>query len=407
MTLATRSLPVPLSPVMSTVDPGLVATLRTSAFTRCMASLSPMIDATPNGCASVSRSVRNSRRSRVASSARSTRTATSSRSKGFVEVLERAGFHRADDDLDVLVRREHEHRQIGIELVDPSAGPPGRLRPAAGNRGARHRRGHRAGRGPGPPIPASRISWPSSRSRSASDQRMSSSSSTIRICRADMRLESIGWTRAVRAGHADGGDDRRHVKRLLHDVRGAGLQAPLRRSRTTPRPRAPAPERRAGADRRARGGTSRRRPAGGGRGAMTRGSRSRRPTAVLGVGAGRRDLARHSPPRGSPPPSDQRISGSSSTTQNGRPWERSPAVAAVFRGVGHGRPDSGPKKRSFTNHRRTGIQSPGQGVREGVRDDSGHAASRRADCQPRSRSGSSRRRCSSALATRSTACTSA
>ncbi len=84
MTFATRSLPVPLSPVMSTVDPGLVATFRMSAFARCITSDSPMIDAALYGRAIVSRSVRSSRRSRVASSARVTRSETSSRSNGLV-----------------------------------------------------------------------------------------------------------------------------------------------------------------------------------------------------------------------------------------------------------------------------------------------------------------------------------
>ena len=75
---------MPLSPVMSTVDPGLDATLRTSALTRCIGSDSPMIDSRPKGRESASRSVRSSRRSRVVSSARDTRRATSSRSNGLV-----------------------------------------------------------------------------------------------------------------------------------------------------------------------------------------------------------------------------------------------------------------------------------------------------------------------------------
>ncbi len=84
MTLATRSLPVPLSPVTITVDPGLDATLRASCFTRCIGSVSPMSDPRLYGRARLSRSVRSSRRSLVVSSARDTRRATSSSSKGFV-----------------------------------------------------------------------------------------------------------------------------------------------------------------------------------------------------------------------------------------------------------------------------------------------------------------------------------
>ena len=115
---ATSSLPVPLSPWISTVA-RLGAARAIRSYTARIFALPPMISS--KRCApdrSRLRSSRFSRTSRRRSMALRRTTSTSSFLNGFGEVVERALLGRRDGALDGAERRDHHHRQLVVEAAD-------------------------------------------------------------------------------------------------------------------------------------------------------------------------------------------------------------------------------------------------------------------------------------------------
>ena len=113
-----RSLPVPLSPVSNTVDAGLDATFRSSAFTSPRTRLCPTIRSTLYGCAWLARSAFTSRRNRVVSSAFSTSTAISSTLNGLFASVIDALLHRLNCGVDDREGGQHDDDGVGIGFLD-------------------------------------------------------------------------------------------------------------------------------------------------------------------------------------------------------------------------------------------------------------------------------------------------
>ena len=172
---------MPLSPVSSTVDAGLAATLATICRKRlhrlglrrrsragCRAALRWRAAASPRVAAASSRA-----RARTVAD-------------HLVEVERLVGevkgpeLHRFDGRFDADEGCEQDHQDVGIELSSARAGPRGRRCRAGDSRAARGRHPALNCSSASLPVPASRTSYPSAFSRSRSDHRISSSSSTTR-----------------------------------------------------------------------------------------------------------------------------------------------------------------------------------------------------------------------------------
>ena len=137
-TFASRSLPVPLSPVSSTVDVGLSATLAR----QCLETLHDVGLADDRVERKWSRQIL-LQPAQLAAAARGFHGPCHPQHdfidlEGLGEVVGGAGFHGFDDELGVLVSGQHDHREIGIDGDAVSGAPRCRRRRAVCSRGSPH-----------------------------------------------------------------------------------------------------------------------------------------------------------------------------------------------------------------------------------------------------------------------------
>ncbi len=171
---------MPLSPVSSTVDAGLAATLRSRFLS--VAICARLAD---DAIERVGLRLRGAQHADLAPQSRGLERLRH-RARDIVEVERLVGevvsadLHRFDRGLDRRVRRQENHEDVGIVLLDP---PQHRDAVHVGQLVVEQDEVHAlyTCSSAVAPFSASSTSYPSPRRRSASDHRMSCSSSTTRI----------------------------------------------------------------------------------------------------------------------------------------------------------------------------------------------------------------------------------